>query len=79
MEATYLLWLDCRKLGMAPKELETFMHEKAQLFLDEGYLFGKAGEGFERLNLACPTIKLLEAMERLEKALQNLGIFGIFS
>ena len=42
------------------------MREKAYLFFDEGYIFGKGGEGFERLNLACPRHVLAAAMERLE-------------
>ena len=59
---------------MTGKELETFMQQKAEWFLDEGYIFGKAGEGFERLNLACPTWVIKEALERMEKALGELGV-----
>lgn len=68
LQGTYLQWWDCRALGMNKEELEEFMQKKAYLFLDEGYLFGEAGEGFERINLACPRRVLAEALERLKAA-----------
>jgi bifunctional pyridoxal-dependent enzyme with beta-cystathionase and maltose regulon repressor activities len=71
LEGTYLQWLDCRKLGMSPKELEKFMVDEAYLFVDEGYVFGEAGEGFERINLACPTWVLKESLERMYTAWQK--------
>ena len=70
MEGTYLLWMDCRALGLDTKGLEALM-KKAYLFLDEGYIFGKGGEGFERWNLACPRRVLAAALERLEKTLRQ--------
>ena len=70
LEGTYLLWLDCRALGLTPPELERFMTREARLFLDEGTLFGEAGAGFERINLACPRAVLLEALERLAAAVE---------
>lgn len=72
LEGTYLLWVDFRALGLSPKELEEFMTQKAELFLDEGYIFGKNGEGFERFNLALPTSVLKDALLRLDKALKTL-------
>lgn len=72
LEGTYLQWLDFRALGMRGKELENFMTEKALLFLDEGYIFGECGDGFERINLACPTWVLKEALDRLYSAIQNI-------
>lgn len=71
MEGTYLLWIDCRRLGMNAEELEAFM-QKAQLFLDEGYIFGQGGAGFERINLACPARYIQAALERLEAAVASL-------
>lgn len=71
LEGTYLQWWDCRRLGMTPAELEEFMQKKALLFLDEGHWFGKAGSGFERINLAAPTLKVQEGLQRLAKALQD--------
>lgn len=71
LEGTYLQWLDCRGLGLDYKELERFMQEEAYMFLDEGYIFGEPGEGFERINLACPTWVLKEALERMNTAWVN--------
>ena len=61
-EGTYLIWLDCSALGLEDKELEKFIVEKAKLWLDSGYIFGKEGEGFQRINIACPreTLKVDE-------------------
>lgn len=67
-EATFLLWLDCREMGLTQKELERFFLKKAKLALNSGTDFGPEGEGFMRLNLACPRSRLTEALERLEKA-----------
>ncbi len=50
------------------QELEKFMMDEALLFTDEGYLFGESGQGFERINLACPTWVLEEALNRLDAA-----------
>ena len=71
LEGTYLLWMDFHALGIEYKELEKFMQTEAYLFLDEGYLFGKTGEGYERMNLACPTKVIKEALERLWDAWQT--------
>lgn len=71
LEGTYLQWLDCRGLGMDAKALEKFMQEEALWFTDEGYIFGTGGEGFERINLACPTWVLRKALERLRDALER--------
>ncbi|BBG66400.1 aspartate aminotransferase [Hydrogenimonas sp.] len=67
-EATYLMWLDCRKLGMGDDELERFFIHGAKLGLNSGVSFGEGGSGFMRLNVACPKAVLEEAMERLESA-----------
>ena len=66
LEATYLLWMDWRGLGIDYKELERINHEDAKLFFDEGYVFGAQGEGFERWNLACPTHYVEEALQRMK-------------
>lgn len=71
IEGTYLQWMDFRALGMTDEELEDFMHNEAELFLDEGYIFGEEGSGFERINLAAPTSVIESALERLGKALMN--------
>lgn len=71
LEGTYLQWWDCRNLFNSDLEMEEFMKKKAHMFLDEGYMFGETGKGFERINLACPTHVLQEALERLSAALKN--------
>lgn len=73
VEGTYLQWLDFRALGWSDEELEMFLHEEAQFFTDEGYIFGAEGSGYERINLALPTDALMEALERLRKALERRG------
>lgn len=70
-QGLYLVWVDMRSLGMNKDELETFMLEKAHLWLDEGYIFGTGGEGFERFNVACPRSTLKQALEQLEKAIKE--------
>ena len=65
LEGTYLVWFDCNSLGLEPKELEKFMVDECGIYLDEGYMFGPAGEGFERMNLACPRHYIIEALERM--------------
>ncbi|MDL2268164.1 pyridoxal phosphate-dependent aminotransferase [Desulfovibrio sp. OttesenSCG-928-G15] len=67
-ESTYLLWLDCREMGLAQKDLEDFFMQKARIALNSGTNFGEEGTGFMRMNLACPRATVQEAMNRLEKA-----------
>jgi cystathionine beta-lyase len=71
-EGTYLVWLDCRQLAMTPKALETFMNTKAKVGLDHGVSFGRGGQGFERINIACPRSVLAEALKRIELAVNAL-------
>lgn len=68
-EGTYLLWLDCRGLGLTNTELEELIVKKAGLWLDSGAIFGAAGKGFQRVNAACPRSVLREALERIQKAI----------
>lgn len=70
-EGTYLLWLDCRELGLSEKERQGLIQNKAKLWLDTGTMFGKAGAGFERMNIACPRKTLEEAMNRLKEAING--------
>ncbi|WP_341274855.1 MalY/PatB family protein [Clostridium beijerinckii] len=71
LEGTYLQWLDFRTLEKDHKALEKFMTTEAMFFLDEGYVFGDEGKGFERINLACPTKVLEEALDRLLEAVER--------
>jgi hypothetical protein len=70
-EGTYLLWLDCRELGLSEKERQGLIQNKSKLWLDTGTMFGKAGAGFERINIACPRKTLEEAMNRLKEAING--------
>jgi putative C-S lyase len=71
LQGTYLQWLDFNALGMDYNQLGTFMHHKAQLFMDEGYIFGDGGRGFERINLACPKWVIKNSMDRLLQAIKD--------
>ncbi len=72
IEGTYLQWLDFRVIGMTNERLEEFMHMEAEFFLDEGYIFGEEGSGYERINLAAPTYVIEKALERLGQALEKV-------
>lgn len=71
-EGTYLVWIDFRGFGLNKDELEDFMVNKACVVLDEGYIFGKGGEGFERFNIACPRSVVEEAFQRIKDAWVDL-------
>lgn len=71
-DATYLVWLDCRELGMDNDELRDFMIEKAKIGLNEGCSFGRSLSGFMRLNAACPRCVLEKALEQLKEAVDEL-------
>ncbi|MCE7698800.1 MAG: pyridoxal phosphate-dependent aminotransferase [Methanobacterium paludis] len=72
-QGTYLIWLDCRELGMNGLELRDFMRDKAKVGLDDGFIFGDAGDGFVRMNIACPRPILGEALKRIEGAVDLIG------
>lgn len=71
LEGTYLVWIDFRAYGIDEKELERIMQQEAYMFLDEGYIFGPEGSGFERINIACPTKVIEDAMLRMKNALDK--------
>lgn len=70
-EGTYLPWLDFSGTGMKGKTLDDFIVNEAGLWLDDGEIFGPGGEGFQRINIACPAAILKQALERLEAALKK--------
>lgn len=70
-ESTYMLWLDCRKLEMTDEELWNFFIQQAGLGLNKGVMFGEGGQGFMRLNFACPRQVLRRALDQLAEALKT--------
>lgn len=68
-QGTYLLWLDCRGLGMGDVKLREFFVRKARVGMNPGIVFGKNGSGFMRLNIASPRRVIAEALERVKRAL----------
>lgn len=72
-QGTYLVWLDCRGLKRSDRELSALFRNGAKLWLDDGYIFGAGGSGFERMNIACPRETLKTALERIKRALNADG------
>ncbi|WP_366923646.1 pyridoxal phosphate-dependent aminotransferase [Metallumcola ferriviriculae] len=71
-EGTYLVWLDCRELGMDRHQLDSFFINEAKVALNSGYGFGLAGAGFMRINIACPKPILQEGLTRIKNAVDSL-------
>lgn len=69
-QGTYLVWLDFRKLGLSDAKLKSLIVNDAGLWLDDGYIFGEGGSGFERINIACPREILKTALSKLKNALK---------
>ncbi len=70
-QGTYLVWLDCKALGLGDKALDDLIIRGAKLWLDAGTMFGQGGSGFQRVNIACPRSLLKQALEQLESAVAN--------
>ena len=70
-EASFLIWLDCRGLGLPQRELVDLFVNKAKLALNDGSVFGKEGEGFMRLNVGTPLSNIEKALNNLEKAINE--------
>jgi len=71
-QGTYLVWFDCRSLGLDRHQLRNLMLNQARVFLDEGGLFGPEGIGFERINIACPRSLLMEGLRRISAAIKGV-------
>lgn len=69
-EGTYLLWIDCTKLGLEEDELKRRLLHKGKLALESGSKFGKEGNGYVRMNVACSRATLQEGLQRLKTALR---------
>lgn len=70
-EGTYLVWLDFRELGLSESDLDDLIVHKAGLWLDQGTMFGEDGQGFQRVNTACPRAILEAALKKLEEAVHG--------
>ena len=71
-EGTYMVWIDFRGLGIETKTLEEFVVKRARLALNAGSMFGVEGEGFMRMNIACPRSTLEQALNQLANAIETL-------
>ena len=69
LEGTYLAWIDCRAAGTGSERLAERLLDQGRLMVSPGTLYGPGGEGFIRLNIACPQRTLGEGLERLRKVL----------
>lgn len=68
-EGTYLVWLDFKGTGIPAEEIDRRILYEAKLWLDSGAIFGKAGEGYQRINAACPRSILEEALDRIRRVI----------
>jgi cysteine-S-conjugate beta-lyase len=71
-EGTYLMWIDCRGLGLSDAKIRTLLLEKGKLAVEPGTKYGKQGSGFIRLNIGCPREILKEGLERLYQAFSDV-------
>lgn len=67
-EGTYLLWLDCRALGLDDRQLRDFFVQKAGVGLSPGAMFGEQGSGFMRMNIGAPRSVIRQALENIQRA-----------
>ena len=72
LEGSYLAWIDCRHAGVCSEELERRLESEQKLMLNAGVMYGAAGEGFMRINMACPRAVLAEGLARLSNVLSRL-------
>ena len=68
-EATYLLWLDCKLISSSSEELNKFINQESGLLLCSGNSYGESGNGFLRMNIACPRERLIDGLNRLKKSI----------
>jgi cystathionine beta-lyase len=71
-EGTYLMWLDCRALGLADEPLDQFFRQQAKVVMNAGAMFGTGGSGFMRMNVGCPRSMVADALSQIEGALGRL-------
>lgn len=71
LEGTYLAWIDCRALSVGSERMAQRLIDEARLMVNPGTLYGPGGEGFIRLNFACPRALLTDGLERLTGILKS--------
>ena len=72
LEGTYLAWCDCRKTRLASREIETMLVDRFNVHVNAGSMYGEAGDGFIRINLACPRELLDEGLKRIADGLGSV-------
>ena len=70
-EGLYLLWIDCNAYGLSPKALEQKIVNEAHLWMDMGDMFGEEGNGYFRMNIACPRVTLEQGLKQLYEAFKE--------
>lgn len=73
LEGSYLAWVDCNAAGLSSAELTGILEKEQKVLLSAGAIYGAAGEGFLRINLACPRSILVEGIDRIERVLSKLA------
>lgn len=73
-QGTYLVWIDCTALNMSSSQLEEFFINKVKVRFNEGIQFGVECHSFQRINIACARSVLKEALERIERQINKLGL-----
>ena len=71
LESTYLAWIDIRATGLSSDEITRLLLEKEHLMINSGTMYGGDGEGFIRINIACPRSVLQDALLRIKRLLKN--------
>ena len=71
-EGTYLVWLDFRKSGLDSEKITELLLQKGRVALDPGHWFGREGEGYQRLNIACPAELLEDGLRRIHSAFEGI-------
>jgi cystathionine beta-lyase len=67
LEGTYLVWIDCRASGISSDVVALRLQEQQHLMVNSGTMYGPGGEGFIRLNIACPRALLADGLERMAR------------
>ena len=71
-ESTYMIWLDCRELGLIGDDLKNFFIKDAKAGFNDGRVFGTGGEGFMRINVACPRTIVEKVLLQVQEAVSRL-------